>query len=106
MANVKISDLIDGDPIQPGDLAVITRPGAPNLTRRVTLGALTGGASFTDTTLAALADIGDAINTASKERHKLIVDENERVWRALGSAAGDAWQALDDPSAFGTLTPS
>lgn len=42
MADVKISDLTDGSPIQAGDLVEIERPGSPNVSRKAELGAAAG----------------------------------------------------------------
>lgn len=40
MADIRISDLTDGDPIASGDLVEIERPGDPAVSRKVTLGTL------------------------------------------------------------------
>lgn len=68
---------------------------------------LAEGSGITDTTLAALADIADAVNTTGKTRHKLMAaTDNERVYRALGPDDNDAWRALDDPAGIEEITPA
>lgn len=48
------------------------------------------------TTAAAIAAIGDAINTTDKYEGKLVWDSNNtRMLRAAGSAASAAWVVVD-----------
>lgn len=58
------------------------------------------------TTLAALAAIGNAINTSGKIKWRVVADENDKLWFALGSTAGSKWRPFDDMSSgLSDITP-
>lgn len=59
-----------------------------------------------DTTLADLQSAASTINTTDKTRHKLAVDETERVYRALGPDPTDEWRPLDDPAGIEGIIPA
>lgn len=67
-----------------------------------------GGFQPVVTTLAAMGDSANAINTSGKYKNKLVDDENGRTWKATGSLATDAWWALDGMNGLpdSTVTPS
>lgn len=58
------------------------------------------------TTLAALASIAAAINTAGKFKNRLADDENDRTWKALGAEPASKWRPLDDQSGLSDITPA
>jgi hypothetical protein len=54
-----------------------------------------------------LLDISDPINTSEKLLGKMVLETtNNRVYVALGSAAGDSWRPMDDQSGISDETPS
>lgn len=61
---------------------------------------------ITDSTLAAISAIGNAVNTTGKTRNKLVALADDRVYRALGPAAADKWRPQDDQSGFNDITPA
>lgn len=68
-----------------------------------------GGSGFagnTTTTLAALAAVGNAINTSGKFKGRLVEDETDRTWKALGALATSKWRPLDDQSGVSDITPA
>ena len=58
------------------------------------------------TTQAAIAAIGNAINTTDKTLYKEVEDENGRIYRALGSSAASKWRPQDDQSGISDITPA
>lgn len=58
------------------------------------------------TTLAALADVGNAINTSGKSRGKQVFDETDRLWFALAGLAASKWRPLDDMGGGSDITPA
>jgi hypothetical protein len=63
-----------------------------------------GGLSTQSATAAAIAAVGNAINTANKRAGKMVWDTtNTRLMVATGSAAADAWKVADGAT---TVTPA
>ena len=64
----------------------------------------TGVGSGTTATTAAIADIGNSINTANKYLGRMVWDTtNNRMLRASGTAAADPWHVVDGSA---TVTPA
>lgn len=94
--------------VSAADVAFTPAAGLSSINVQDAIEELAGAASsgLTDTTLAALNDIADAVNTSGKVRNKLVVDENERVWRAVGADADSIWWPIDDPAGIEAITPA
>jgi hypothetical protein len=101
MANVKISDLTDGDPIAAGDLVEIERPGAPAVSRKATLGTAAASAATAfqplDADLTAVAAL--ATTTAGRSALTIADPGADRVVAWDDTAGAMAAIALADINA-------
>lgn len=67
--------------------------------------ALNAKVSIESTTLAALLDVTNAVNTSGKLLTAWRYDENFTLWRPLGILANSVWRALHDPAGIEDKTP-